>query len=93
MAYLGAHQTPFSQPYVDTLNQSTRMIQGSGVPAGIAHQTAVGHMYRLLIGQSQILAYMDVFSLCALLSFCIAPLALLLYPVKPSAAAAGEGAH
>jgi len=27
------------------------------------------------------------------LSFCIAPLALLLYPVRPGGAAAGEGVH
>jgi hypothetical protein len=33
-----------------------------------------------------------VFSLCALLSFCIAPLALLLYPVRPRGAPA-EGVH
>jgi DHA2 family multidrug resistance protein len=92
MAYLGAHQTPFSQAYVDTLARSTRMIEGTGMPVGVAEQAAVGHMYRLLIGQSQILAYMDVFSLCALLSFCIAPLALLLYPVRPRGAPA-EGVH
>jgi len=93
MAYLGAHQTPFSQPFADTLSVTTRIIEGTGVPAGVAHQTALGHLYRQLIGQSQILAYMDVFSLCALLSFCIAPLALLLYPVKPSGGPAPEGAH
>jgi len=93
MAHLGAHETPFSQPYIDTLAASTRMIEGTGVPNGVAHQAAVGHLYRLLIGQSQILAYMDVFSLCALLSFCLAPLALLLYPVKPTGAAAAEGVH
>ncbi len=93
MAHLGAHQTPFSQPYVDTLAAATRMIEGTGVPASAAHQSAAGHFYHLLIGQSQILAYMDVFSLCALLSFCIAPLALLLYPVRPGGAAAGEGVH
>jgi hypothetical protein len=49
-------------------------------------------MYRQLISQAQVLAYSDVFALCAALAFCMAPFALLLSPVK-AGGAAREGVH
>ncbi|MDQ0472703.1 DHA2 family efflux MFS transporter permease subunit [Labrys wisconsinensis] len=91
MAYAGSHLTPYSQPYLDTLAATQRAIEATGVPAATAQQSALGQIYQQLIDQSQLLAYMDVFSICALLAFCAAPLALLLSPVKLSGG--GAAAH
>jgi DHA2 family multidrug resistance protein len=91
MSHLGDHQTPFSQPYSDALAAVTRTIQGSGVPHAAALQSAAGHFYRQLINQSQILAYCDVFEVCAILAFCTVPLAFFLAPIR--AGSAGPGAH
>jgi DHA2 family multidrug resistance protein len=93
MDHLGAHQNAFSQPYVDTLATTTRVIEGTGVPHLAAQHNALGHLYRQLINQSLLLSYSDVFSLCALLAFCVAPLALFFAPVKSGGGAPAEGAH
>ena len=45
------------------------------------------------IAQSEILAYTDVFSFCAILAFAAMPLVLLFSPVKASRADAGAGGH
>jgi DHA2 family multidrug resistance protein len=91
MAYLGEHQTATSQPYLDTVAAITRTIEATGVPHAAAQQSAIGHLYQQLIGQSQLLAYTDVFVVCAILAFCVAPLALLFPAVK--AGGGGGAAH
>jgi len=92
MAYLGGHDTPYSPAYVDTVGAAARTIGRSGIPHAAAQASAVGHMYRQLISQAQVLAYSDVFAICAALAFCMAPFALLLSPVK-AGGAAREGVH
>jgi len=82
MAYVGGHLTPYSQPYLDTLAATQRTLEATGMAAGAAQQSAFGYLYQQLISQSQLLAYMDVFAICALLAFCVAPVAFLLAPVK-----------
>jgi len=93
MASLGGHDTPYSQPYLDTVGAAARTIARAGTPEAAAKASAVGHLYRQFLGQSQILAYTDVFLYCAVLAFCMVPVALLLSPVKSGGAAAVEGAH
>ncbi len=93
MAFLGGHQNPYSQPYLDSLAAARRSIEATGVPPAAAAARALGLLHQQLIVQAGILAYVDVFTICAVLTFCMVPIALLLSPVKSGAAAPGEGAH
>jgi DHA2 family multidrug resistance protein len=85
MAYLGEHLTPLSQPYVDLL---ARIGQGvatiGGDPAGTA-----GRVYRMLLSQASLLAYMDVFQYCALVAFLMVPLCWLFTPIRTGGGAPG----
>jgi MFS transporter, DHA2 family, multidrug resistance protein len=84
MVSLGGHLNPFSQAYTNTVAAISK--------ATTSGASAVGVLYRDLIHQSQLLAYMDVFAFCAAVAFLAAPLALFFSPVKAgSAIGKGEG--
>ena len=93
MAYLGEHQTPYSQPYLDTVASTARTLQASGVPRDLAQQGAVGHLYQQLIAQSQLLSYTDVFAICAFLAFLAIPFTFLFSKSKAGGSPVGEGGH
>ena len=76
-ATLVTHVTPYDPAYQDTV----KMAQGalaSQVGAIQAQTLADGHIYRSLLQQSNMLAYIDDFRWLALICFVAIPLALLL---------------
>jgi DHA2 family multidrug resistance protein len=90
MAYLSTHLSQSDATFRNTLQQLTNAIRGIGTVAGDATQTAMGQLYQNLIAQAGILAYMDVFLYCAVMSFAFVPFTFLFSPVKK---AGGGGAH
>ncbi len=61
-----------------------------GFSPGEVHSRAVGLVYTTLQTQAAVLAYMDVFALCAILAFCVIPLTLLFTPMKGGGAPAAH---
>jgi DHA2 family multidrug resistance protein len=82
MAYMSQHLTPFEQPFVDTIARNTAALQANGVAATSLGSTANGLIYKGLILQSSVQAYLDVFVICGVLAFCIVPLTFLFAPSK-----------
>jgi DHA2 family multidrug resistance protein len=78
-AYLVDHLTPTSPGYLSLLQANQQAIANAGNPHGI---TAMGMVFQTLRTQAQVLAYEDLFMKCAIIAFCIAPLALLFTGVK-----------
>jgi DHA2 family multidrug resistance protein len=88
MAYLSVHQSTASTVYESTLSQFTSAIRNLGTVAGSAGQAAVSQLYLQLQSQAALLAYMDLFSYCAILAFAFVPFTFFFSPVK---AARGKG--
>jgi DHA2 family multidrug resistance protein len=82
MAYMSQHMTPFEQPFVDTVARNTAALQANGVAAANLDSTAHGLLYKGLILQSSVQAYLDVFVICGVLAFCVVPLTFLFAPSK-----------
>jgi MFS transporter, DHA2 family, multidrug resistance protein len=82
MAHLQPHLTQSSDAFRNTIAQLAHGIQGLGIAASDATQTALGRTYQTLIAQAGLLAYMDVFLYCALLAFLFVPFTFLFSPVK-----------
>ena len=82
MAYMSEHLSLFDQPYLDTLARNSAVLQSHGVAATNLTTTANGVIYKGLILQSSVQAYIDVFAICAVLAFCIVPLTFLFAPSK-----------
>jgi DHA2 family multidrug resistance protein len=78
MAYLSAHTTPLDLGYVLTLQQYQQSLMAHGHNAATAAQAAAGLLYQAFRQQATILAYIDVFAVCAFGAFCAIPVALLL---------------
>jgi DHA2 family multidrug resistance protein len=79
-AYLVDNLTPFNQAYVDTIARNARTLMTigtNGVAPADAQQMAVGMMNQTLHQQAAVLAYTDVFAYCAIMAFCIVPVAFL----------------
>ncbi|HEX3915176.1 MAG TPA: DHA2 family efflux MFS transporter permease subunit [Steroidobacteraceae bacterium] len=89
-AYLSAHLSNQNPVFHDKLLQLSAAIKGLGTVAGNATQAAMGQLERTLIAQAGLLAYMDVFLYCALLSFLFVPLTFLFSPVKATRKVAAE---
>jgi DHA2 family multidrug resistance protein len=85
--------SPLNQPYNTLLQQteSTLRTLHTGAPTGPA--AAAGVIYQTFIKQSQVLAYTDVFRICAVAAFCIVPLTFLFTNYKPAPGQRGPAAH
>ncbi|MBN9563808.1 MAG: DHA2 family efflux MFS transporter permease subunit [Alphaproteobacteria bacterium] len=75
-AYLAEHLTPFSQPYQHLLSQYSETLRSLGESAN----GALGMINQTLNQQAAILAYLDVFLVCAIAAFCVVPFAFLFRP-------------
>ncbi len=82
-AYLSRWLTPLNQPYNTLLQQDQASLRSMGHTAADAQSTAVGLIYQTLRTQASVLAYSDVFLICAAAAFCIVPFTLLLSNFKP----------
>jgi MFS transporter, DHA2 family, multidrug resistance protein len=75
-AILIAHATPYEPAYRAWLDQATAALSGSLGPAAAA-PAALGLLYRTLLQQATLLAYLDNFRWISLLAILCAPLVLL----------------
>ena len=91
MAYLGGHLTPFDQNYNDLIDRTSRTMLSYGFEPDGAHTRAVGMAYTTLRSQASLLAYTDIFAVCAILAFCIIPLTLLFSPIRGGGGAPAGG--
>ena len=92
-AYLSRWLTPLNQPYNALLQQSQSALQSMGQTPDSAQSAAVGLIYQTLRTQAAVLAYSDVFRLCAVAAFCIVPFTLMLSNFKPGAGQKPAAAH
>jgi len=81
-AYLSQHLTPLDQPYVDLLARMTHALTDMGHSALGAHSAAMDLLNTTLTKQAAVLAYMDVFQLCAVIAFVAVPVTFLFRPSK-----------
>jgi MFS transporter, DHA2 family, multidrug resistance protein len=89
MAYLAQHLNAGSANYQSALTQFTDAAHNFSLAVGNATQSATGQLYRALIAQASLLAYMDVFLYCAILAFAFVPFAFFFSPVKKAGGAPG----
>ncbi len=76
-AYLAGWLSPLNQPYNALVATDEHALRALGYASNTLHATAMGLINQQLNLQASIMAYVDVFSLTAVMSFCMVPLALL----------------
>ncbi|VXA98259.1 Major facilitator superfamily multidrug efflux transporter [Burkholderia sp. 8Y] len=90
MAHMVEHLTPLNQPYNDSVQHIARTLMDTGQTLSQAMGAATGQMYKTLVSQATILAYLDVFAACAIFSFLFIPITFFFSPVKASGKAGGH---
>ncbi|WP_244817846.1 DHA2 family efflux MFS transporter permease subunit [Caballeronia sp. Lep1P3] len=90
MAHMVEHLTPLNQPYNDTVQRIARTLMDTGQTMSQAMTAATGQMYKTLVSQATILAYLDVFAACAIFSFLFIPITFFFSPVKASGKPGGH---
>ena len=90
MAHMVEHLTPLNQPYNEAVQRIARTLMDSGQTMTQAMSAATGQMYKTLVSQATILAYLDVFAPCAIFAFLFIPLTFFFSPVKASGQAGGH---
>jgi len=81
-AYLAPHLSPLEQPYVQLKAQLAKTLITQGVAPSNVPATADGLINMMLQKQAAILAYGDVFAICAIAAFCVVPLTFLFSPSR-----------
>jgi DHA2 family multidrug resistance protein len=92
-SYLSTWMTPLNQPYVALTQQYQAALLSMGHAASTTQATATGLIYQTFRTQASVLAYAQVFELCAVAAFCIVPLALLFSNYKPGPGAKAPAGH
>src|SRR5271163_2580272 len=77
-ARLVENTIPSSPAFQSTLHQMTQYLMQQGAPAGDAHNQAMGLFGRIVQSQASILAYIDVFHVCAIVAALMIPIVLVL---------------
>ena len=72
------HVVPSSQAYQSTLSQMTKYFTAHGASAGDAAAQAIGMIGQMVRTQATILAYIDVFHVCAIVAALMIPLVLVM---------------
>ena len=85
---LAKYDTPLHAPFRLLQDRYTRAIEALGHTASAAQHLAVGRLYQVLRTQASMLAYVDVFEMCAVLAFAAVPLAFLFSATKRATGAA-----
>jgi DHA2 family multidrug resistance protein len=79
---LAAHLNPFNQPYLDSVARGMEALKAQGVATSQLADRANAQIYGVLLRQSVIQSYIDVFVVTSAMAFCIVPLAALIGPIK-----------
>jgi DHA2 family multidrug resistance protein len=88
MAHMAARITPYDQAFNQTVARTAAALTGSAVPPTGITAAATGQIYQTLINQSSIMAYLDLFEYCGILSFLLVPLCFMLPATRPGTRAA-----
>ncbi len=86
-AQLSKWMTPLNQPYNALVAQTEAALRALGRAPSVVSSDAIGQILRTFRQQATVLAYSDVFALCALLALTMVPFAMLFSPSK----AGGKG--
>ncbi|MFZ4831886.1 DHA2 family efflux MFS transporter permease subunit [Rouxiella sp. Mn2063] len=89
-AHMVGHMTSFSEQFNQAISRAAIAVRDFSHAVGDPLTVATGLMYQEMVSQSRILAYIDVFTYCALFAFILIPFSFLLSPVKSEAT---PGAH
>jgi len=89
-AHLSTHMNPFDEQFQQAIKSGAQAIRNFTTQIGDPTGLATGQLYKTMIEQSRILAYIDVFTILSVVALLLIPLCLLLSPVKSEGAA---GAH
>ncbi len=92
-AYISRWLTPLNQPYNTLVQQDEAALRSMGHPAAATHDIAVGLIYQTFHQQASVLAYSDVFCICAVAAFLIVPFTFLFSNYKPGAGAKPSVGH
>ncbi len=92
-AYLSQHLSPLNPAYTTLVQQTQQSLINMGHPAAGTQDTAVGLIYQTLRTQASVMAYSDVFNICAIAAFCIVPMTFLFSNYKPGPGAKAPAAH
>ncbi len=93
MAHMSRNMTPLSQGYLATRQQYEQGLLAMGHVASTVENIATGRIYQAYRMQSQVLAYADVFTYCAVGAFLTVPLAFLLTSTKKGKGGDAPPAH
>jgi DHA2 family multidrug resistance protein len=80
--YLSQWTSPFHQPFQALIASYEQTLRTMGRVGAAAHDAAVGRIFQMFRVQATVLAYSDVFFICAMVAFAVVPLCLLLSPRK-----------
>ena len=92
-SYLSQWMTPLNQPFNTLIQKDQATLLSMGHAASTTQATAMGLVYQTFRTQASVLAYSQVFELCAVAAFCIVPLALLFSNYKPAQGGRAPAAH
>ena len=76
-AYLSSNMTTLDGPYNALVAQYERALTALGHAGAGLHEAAVGRVYQTFRTQASVLAYSDVFMVCAVTAFLVVPLTFL----------------
>jgi len=82
-ALLVSHLTPYDWQYRAALHGATQVLLERGVSAGQAAAQAQGMLYRLLVRQATMLAFVDNFRILGMAALAVIPLVFLIKKVQP----------
>ena len=89
-AHMVHNMTPLNEQFSQAVQRSAAAIRDLAHVVGDPISLATVRMYQEMVSQSRILAYVDVFSYCAMIACILIPFCFLLSPVKSEGNA---GAH
>lgn len=89
-AHMVHNMSPLNASFQEAIRNSATAIRDFSYSVGDPITQATGRLYQEMISQSRILAYIDVFTYCAIISFILIPFCLLFSPVKSEG---NTGAH
>jgi len=92
-AYMAYWMTPSNPAYNTLLQHNRAAVIAMGQAPATATGTATGLIYQTFLKQAEVLAYSDVFRICAVAAFCLVPVAMMFTNYKPRPGAAAPAAH
>ncbi len=92
-AYLSSWMTPLNQPYNALLQTDQATLLSMGHAAATTQSTATGLIYQTFHTQAAVLAYCDVFGICAVAAFAIVPFTFLFSNYKPGPGERAPAGH